>query len=295
MNSEAAAEALLAAARRVLPLLPLKITQQFGRVLGNIVYATRPDMRAIAYHNLSCLLAQPSTAPVVRRAVRGAFQTLLLNYVDMIYTSRFTPAEMLRATEAVGFERLVEAQAGGRGVIIATAHLGSIDQGGQALVVRGARCAVLTEHITPEWLFRFFVQERSRFGGRVITLDEAVVPHIQQALHEGYAVGIACDWDLQGTGIPVTVPPLRHALRIPLGISLLAVRQQCPIVPIWAERLSDGRTRVSIEEPFIPETTVSTRSAIRKTSERIAYQLIAELRRHPHQWVLFHRVWEDDP
>ncbi|MCL5946921.1 MAG: lysophospholipid acyltransferase family protein [Chloroflexi bacterium] len=295
MKGEAVAEALLTAARRVLPFLPLKVTQRFGRMLGSAVYATRPDMRAIVCHNLSCLLEQPSTAPMVQRAARGAFQTLLLNYVDMIHTSRFSPTEMFKATEAVGFERLVEAQAGGRGVVIATAHLGSIDQGGQALVVRGARCAVLTEHITPEWLFRFFVQERQRFGGKVITLDEAVVPHIQQALREGYAVGVACDWDLQGTGIPVTVPPLRHALRIPLGISLLALRQQCPIVPIWAERLSDGRTRVSVKEPFIPEATVSARSAIRQSSERIAYQLIAELRRRPHQWVLFHRVWEDDP
>ncbi|MCL4545714.1 MAG: hypothetical protein M1118_14155 [Chloroflexi bacterium] len=278
--------------KTVVPRVPFHTAQGLGKLVGRLTYVANAEMRCTSLHNLSRLLDEPETSEAVRQASIGAFQTLALNYVDMLATSHLSPDRMRCRTTIAGFEHLLAAQEQGKGVLIATAHLGSIDQGGQALIVRGARCAVLVEHVSPEWLFQFFIRERRRYGGLVISLESDAVSKIQQALDGGLAVGIACDWDPQSTGTLVRVPPLRSSLRIPSGIAVLSLRNHAPIVPIWVERLPSGRSRVIVEPPVDVDARGGLRAAVQHTAELIAARLITQLRARPHQWVLFHRVWE---
>jgi len=97
----------------------------------------------------------------------GAFCTLARNYVDMLTVTSLSADQMRERTEVVGLEYLQEAQAKGRGVLLATAHLGNVDAAGHAILVRGIRSAVLTERVEPDWLYNFFVEERGHFGGEV--------------------------------------------------------------------------------------------------------------------------------
>lgn len=278
--------------RRTVPRLPPDLTLPLAVVVGGIAYRSVPTMRATAQHNISRLLGLPEDHRRVRRATLGAFCTLARNYVDMLTVTSLTADRMRERTDAPGFEYLAEAQAVGRGVLIATAHVGNVDAAGQAILVRGARCAVLTERIQPDWLFDFFVRERGHFGGAVLPLTATALPQVQRALREGLAVGITCDWDMQGNGIPVTTPTFRHALRIPAGIAMLAVRSKAPIIPIWPERLADGRTRAWIEPAIAVTSTGSLRGDVQHIATRIAERMLPHLRARPQQWVLFHRVWE---
>lgn len=279
--------------RRTVPHLPPDVTLPLAVVVGGIAYRAVPSMRATAQHNISRLLDLPEGHRRVHRATLGAFCTLARNYVDMLTVTSLTAERMRARTDASGFAYLTEAQARGRGVLVATAHVGNIDAAGQALLVRGARCAVLAERVQPDWLFDFFVRERSHFGGTVLPLTANALPQVQRALREGLAVGITCDWDMQGNGIAVTVPTFRHALRIPAGIAMLAVRGKVPIIPIWPERLADGRTHAHIGPAIDMASTGSLRGDMQQVATRIAEQMLPFLRARPQQWVLFHRVWEE--
>jgi lauroyl/myristoyl acyltransferase len=263
--------------RRTVPRLPADLTLPLAVVVGGIAYRSVPTMRATAQHNISRLLGLPEDHRRVRRATLGAFCTLARNYVDMLTVTSLTAERMRERTD---------------GVLIATAHVGNVDAAGQAVLVRGARCAVLTERIQPDWLFDFFVRERGHFGGEVLPLTATALPQVQRALREGLAVGITCDWDMQGNGIAVTTPTFPHALRIPAGIAMLAVRGKVPIIPIWPERLADGRTRAWIEPAIAVTSTGSLRSDVQHIATRIAERMLPHLRARPQQWVLFHRVWE---
>jgi lauroyl/myristoyl acyltransferase len=153
----------------------------------------------------------------------------------------------------------------------------------------------LTERVEPDWLFEFFVQERGHFGGEVLALTSNVLPQVQNALRKGRAVGIACDWDVQGNGVPVTVPGFSRAIRIPAAIAMLAIRGKVPIIPIWPLRLPDGRTRACIEPELTPCLSGNLRNDVRAVAIQLAEQLLPRLRAHPQQWVLSHPVWEDPP
>jgi lauroyl/myristoyl acyltransferase len=278
--------------RRTVPRVPSEIALGLAVVTGGLVYRSSSTMRATAHHNMAGLLGLPEDHRQVKRAAMGAVCMLARNYVDMLTVTTLTVDQMLQRTEAVGMEHLLEAQARGRGVLIATAHIGNVDAAGHALLVRGARCVALTERVEPAWLFDFFVEERGHFGGEVMPLTANVLPQMQRALRSGLAVGIACDWDMQGNGVPVVLPGFRQAIRIPAGIATLALRGKVPIIPVWPHRLPDGRTRACIGPELDLCSSGHLRTDVRRISTMLAQQLLPRLRAHPRQWVLFHPVWE---
>jgi lauroyl/myristoyl acyltransferase len=278
--------------RRTVPRMPSEIALGLAVVTGGLVYRSSHTLRAAAHHNMAGLLGLPEDHRQVKRAAMGAVCMLARNYVDMLTVTTLTADQMLERTEAVGMEHLLEAQARGRGVLIATAHIGNVDAAGHAILVRGARCVALTERVEPAWLFDFFVEERGHFGGEVMPLTANVLPQVQRALRSGLAVGIACDWDMQGNGVPVVLPGFRQAIRIPAGLATLALRGKVPIIPIWPHRLPDGRTRACIGPELDLCSSGNLRTDVRRISTRLAQQMLPRLRAHPRQWVLFHPVWE---
>jgi lauroyl/myristoyl acyltransferase len=278
--------------RRTVPRMPSEIALGLAVVTGGLVYRSSHTLRAAAHHNMAGLLGLPENHRQVKRAAMGAVCMLARNYVDMLTVTTLTADQMLERTEAVGMEHLLEAQARGRGVLIATAHIGNVDAAGHAILVRGARCVALTERVEPAWLFDFFVEERGHFGGEVMPLTANVLPQVQRALRSGLAVGIACDWDMQGNGVPVVLPGFRQAIRIPAGLATLALRGKVPIIPIWPHRLPDGRTRACIGPELDLCSSGNLRTDVRRISTRLAQQMLPRLRAHPRQWVLFHPVWE---
>jgi Kdo2-lipid IVA lauroyltransferase/acyltransferase len=278
--------------RRTVPRVPAHVAMGLAVITGGITYRTAGTMRATAHHNMAGLLGLPEDDRRIRRAALGAFCTLARNYVDMLAVPTLNVEQMLQRTEAAGMERLLAAQARGRGVLIATAHIGNVDAAGHAILVRGARCAVLTERVEPDWLFDFFVEERRHFGGEVLPMTANVLPLVQRALRNGQAVGIACDWDMHGTGVPVRLPGFSHAIRIPAAIAMLALRGKVPIIPIWPQRLADGRTRACIRPEIDLGSAGNLRADVRRICTDLAQQLLPRLRANPEHWVLFHRVWE---
>ena len=278
--------------RRIVPRVPPELALGLAVVAGGIAYRSSGTLQATARHNMAGLLGLPEDHHRVRRAALGAFCTLARNYVDMLTVTTLNADQMRERTEVIGMERLLEAQERGHGVLLATAHLGNVDAAGHAILVRGARSAVLTERVEPDWLYDFFVEERGHFGGEVLPLTANALPQVQRALRAGLGVGIACDWDMQGNGVPVTIPGFNQAIRIPAGIALLALRGKVPIIPVWPQRLPDGRTRAWIEPEINLCPSGNLRADVRRISTVLAQQILPRLRTHPQQWVLFHPVWE---
>lgn len=280
--------------RRIVPAAPPELAAPVAVVAGGIAFRAAHGMREASLHNLSRLLELPEEHRRVRQASLGAFCTLARNYVDMLRLTSLSREQVQQRTEVLGLEHLLEAQARGKGVLIATAHIGNIDWGGQALLVRGAQCAVLTERVEPEWLMDFFIEERGHFGGEVIPFSPGVMPQLQRLLRAGVAVGIACDWDMQGTGLPVRLPEFCSTLRIPAGLALLARRSKAPIIPVWSERLADGRIRALVEAEVTIHATGDLRMDMALTAQAIAARMLPFIRARPSQWVLFHPVWQQD-
>ena len=93
--------------------------------------------------------------------------------------------------------------ASGRGAILAMPHLGGWDYGGAWFAATGYPSTVVVEQIDPPELFEFFREMRRGFGVDVVPLDKDAGPAILAALRRGGMIGLVCDRDITGTGIPV--------------------------------------------------------------------------------------------
>lgn len=238
---------------------------------------------------MATLLDLPPDSASVARLVRRLYVHHAKNYADGFALGAMSREEIVRQTVVFGMDRLSRVLEGGRGAVIATAHLGNVDLGGNGLVARGARCGVLVEQVEPAWLLEFFVRNRTKFSPDVIPYREGVLPHLLATVKRNVALGITCDWDMQGNGVPVTCAG--KTMMMPAGLALIALRARAPIIPIFSTRMRDNRTAVYVEPPLDVPLSGKLKEDVPNVSQALAAVLERYLLRYPDQWVLFHPAW----
>lgn len=246
----------------------------------------------MASANVSTLLDLPPESSKVARIARRVYVNHAKNYADGFALGAMSREEIVRQTVVFGMERLSRVLEGGRGAILATAHLGNVDLGGNGLTARGARCGVLVERVEPAWLLDFFVRNRARFSTDVIAYHEGVLPRLLATVKRNVALGITCDWDMLGTGIPVICAG--KTMMMPAGLALIALRARAPIVPVFSSRMRDNRTAIYVEPPLEVSLSGKLKVDVARVSQALAAVLERYLLRYPDQWVLFHPAWTDD-
>ncbi len=279
-------------AGRVLPLLPPRVRWLLVLAGGCVASRVNRSGRLVATQNIGGLLGASPRSGVVRYIVRRMYRNHAANYVDLFLVPSRTREEMLQMTSVSGMEHLHAARASGTGAILATAHLGNTEYAGHALVTRGVPCAILTEPVEPAWLLEFFIKNREEFSAEVIPYRPGIFPTLTATLKRNVSLGIATDWDLQGTGVPVRCGHGR--LLMPAGLAMLAIRTHAVILPTFGLRRADGTIAVSIEPPLNVQTTGRIKEDVQRISQAMADVLGRYLLRYPDQWWLFHPVWQTD-
>src|SRR5690606_4605148 len=83
-----------------------------------------------------------------------------------------------------------------------------------------------------------------------------------------------------------------HETGTAMGLAILAVRANSPVVPIYTYRLSDGRTAIRFlpEIPFVPAANQD--ETIAQMTQRYCDVIESIVRQHPEQWMWVHRRWK---
>src|SRR5207237_3280121 len=112
-----------------------------------------------------------------------------------------TEQELLARWSVDGLERLDAGLARGKGVIMATPHMGSWDMAGSYAGALGYRISAVAERF-PGSLNEAVVATRQRFGLNVIMLGRSGVRGITGGLQANGGVALLCDLD-PGPGLTV--------------------------------------------------------------------------------------------
>ncbi len=257
---------------------------------GIIIYHLFPTYRRNVRDNITRVLG-PDTPPAeVDRVVRRVFQTSARNFTDMLRVP-YMPADRLSKmvrTAPGAWEVVENALAQGRGVIMATAHLGAFDFVAQILALRGFDVTVLTTRTVPEFIHAAVDYLR---GSRGLKLEHATpggVRRVVRALKDGAVVGIVADRDFFQSGVPAVF--FGHETTLPPGPIRIARQTGAMIVPAFAPRV-DGGYELIIEQPFVVPRTNDAEADLRVGLERLIAAFERHIRRVPEQWVMFQRVW----
>jgi len=231
--------ALLRLLTRLLALLPLPLLHAVGVMLGSFAALFPNRNRRITLRNLALCFPEYSE----RRRARLLVLSLRETAKAMVETAliwHIGPQRLKRLVRGVEGEALLrEALGRGKGVIIASPHLGSWELIGQYLqqqhpltcMYKPAKSAAVD---------RVMHQGRSHLGMQLAPTDAGGIRILLGALRRGEMVGILPDQDPRDSG-GVFAPFFGIAANTMTLLPKLAARSGAPVLVAYAERLSWGR------------------------------------------------------
>jgi len=273
--------ALAHAAERTLPRIPRALIGPFAEVVGTLAYLAAPGARRAVHANLAIIAPERSTSGVVRRV----FVEQTRNYVEIFSIPRLDPKTLLAEVRTDGWEHVAHAYERGKGVILASAHLGPVSFVGQILLAHGYPVALPVEIATSEFQ-RSVNRARGGAGLQLIRTDSAL--GIFRFLREGKVLGVLADRAVTGVGEKVEF--FGRETLLPSAAVVLSLRTGAPLVPSFAGR-SDGVLTASFEPPLEIPNTGDRDADVREGVQRFARLLERYVRRAPEQWTVFEDFW----
>jgi len=274
---------LVRAAERALPLIPGGLGAPIASVLGTAAYLASPRARANVLANLRVIAPERANPGLVRRV----FVEQSRNYLEVFHVPRMSPRRLIASIEHRGWENFLAAQAQGKGVVVASAHLGPISVVGQMLNAHGYEVVLPIEAEHSE--FQRAVNRARRGMGLQLVPTETPLA-VYRALKDRKIFGVLADRAVTGVGERVRFFG-RESL-LPSAHIALALRAGAPVVPAFSGR-ENGRFVASFEPPLDLVSTGDRAADVRDGVRKWAAVLERYISRAPEQWTVFERVWAD--
>jgi KDO2-lipid IV(A) lauroyltransferase len=230
---------------------------------------------------------------LVRRWARRSFRSYGRYWVEGGLVPSVAPSAILdRITVESGWEHLQAGMAAGRGVVMALPHVGSWEWGGAMLALRGYPMTAVAERIEPPELFAWFIEQRRAMGLEIVPLDAGSGSAVLRTLREGRLLGLLCDRDLAGNGIPVEF--FGETTTLPPGPATLALRTGAALVTAAVYSGPGPHHLAVISPPLDTSRTGSLRQDVTRITCEIARHFEGYVRRAPEQWHMFQPNWPSD-
>ena len=258
---------------RLVARLPLPLLHALGAGLGRVVHLCSPRYRKYLRQNLD---AAGMVDSALRRAVVAEMGKAVLE----------APAVWLRPLPDVarlvvdvrGWEHVVEGRARGKGVIIATPHIGCWEIVGQYVA---SRMPITVMYRPPRIRSLEAIMRVGRSRGAAMTsvpADTAGVRAMLKALRRGEAIGVLPD-QVPGWGEGEWVPFFGRPAYTMTLLARIAEKTGAPVFLCFAERLPRGSGYRFSAEP-LPAAQASE-SPLRVLNRAIEQMI----RRRPEQYL----------
>ncbi len=244
-----------------------------------------PAARRNLAANLAHALGEPADVPeaLVERFVGRALASYGQYWAEgakLPALPATTISDRFQIVEGRGY--LDAAHDAGAGVVVALPHVGSWEWGGAFLAQIGMPMTAVAEALEPPALFDWFKAKRESIGITIEPLDAHAGTVLLDTLRRGGVVGLLCDRDLVGNGIPVDF--FGERVTLPAGPATLALRTGATLVAA-ACYAGPGRDHYAVVTPPIPaERLGRLRDDVARVTQAIAVELEGLIRRAPEQW-----------
>lgn len=277
------------AALRAIGLLPTSVRRRMLTTLARGAHACdRKRVRTI-HDNLAA--AFPEMDDAERRAIaRGVYRHFSLLIDDTVRFRRLRTPETRRAFATLHEDRLLrELVDAGRPAIVVTGHLGNWEVAAAAASDVVQLHAVAHRPRNPH-IQRNLERMRALTGHRILYTDEGIAP-IRACLERGEWVAMLPDKHLNSNRVPVEF--FGRWVKAPSAPASLAYRTGAPILPAAGFR-TGGTPAFSVEHEALiePDRSAGFRDELRRLTQGYMTGLERLIRRHPEQWIWFHRRWK---
>ncbi|MBF0424077.1 MAG: hypothetical protein HQL73_13915 [Magnetococcales bacterium] len=215
-----------------------------------------------------------------------AFRHLFASYVEGLRPDTVT------ITDVTGEHHITDAFRQGRGVILASVHLGGWESG----LFHGAKvlnlpAACLYRPANNPLSERFFQQQRSVYNLEWIPRDD--VRGAVRALKKGKILVVMSDINFRQGG--VVSPFLGLPAMCPPGAGRLALQLEAPLVSVVVLRDSPGANRIIYLPPLPVEKGRPTPTAVAHLTTRLNHSFSGWIHDYAEQYNWLHARWRTRP
>jgi KDO2-lipid IV(A) lauroyltransferase len=252
-------------------------------VFAKLVDLLVPRLRRIAVKNLK--MAGFSNSDQIADGVFLSIARLLAAFARL---PRLTPQNISSLIRYDGLENFQAALARGRGVLVATAHLGNWELSAFAHAWMTAPMNIVVRPLDNPRIDTLVERYRALSGNRIIEKKDAA-RGILKVLKSGDAVGVLID---QNTTLDQGVFIDFFGMKACAGTAFakLAHHSGAAVVPGFALWSADEQRYILRFYPEIPMA-----GDVAEDTQRIHSQLESVIRQYPDQWLWIHRRWKTRP
>lgn len=263
-------------------------SQRLGRRLGALAWALSRRDRRRALDHLALAFPEKSSAERLDLG-RDCFRHLGTVLGECLHLFHQDCAFVDSVVEVRGFEEIEKVWRDRRPLVLFTGHCGNWELLGAAVNCRGVGMVVVARSLDEPEQQEMLAALRARFGTPTIERgSEGAARQLLGTLRKGGALGMLIDQD-SGKMDGVWVPFFGRPAFTPVGAAKIALKQQAAVVPVFIERLDDGRHRVAFQPPLdLPDDPQAATALMTAKIEE-------QVRRRPEQWVWMHRRWRRQP
>jgi KDO2-lipid IV(A) lauroyltransferase len=277
----------------VVKRLPERTAYRLFERLADRAWSRRGKSVTQLERNLSRVLGRGATPQQVREVSRQGMRNYFRYWCDAFRLETWSRERVVETFPLQGIERIDEAIAAGRGVILALPHMGNWDHAGAWAVSRYGQITTVAERLEPERLFARFVAYRETLGFEVLPLTGAngTFVRLLRRLRKGGLVCLVAERDLTETGVPVEF--FGETTKLPAGPAALALATGAALLPatLWYE---DGVQSGQIHPQLVPPAEGTRGQRIAALCQQLADVYAAGIAEHPADWHMLQKLWLTD-
>ena len=278
---------LISAVYRALRLLPIAAASAVGSAVAGTAGPLLRRRDRVARENLA--KAMPHLDVRERQEViRGMWNNLGRTFAEFPHIGRLDAAALAAVARIEGLEHLEAASRAGRGVLCFTGHLGGWEYAPRLFSDSGYPLYIVGRSANNPGLDRLIRENRAGYIAEFIPKGRAGARATMEILKAGRCVGILQD---QKMNDGIRADFFGREAMTASGIARLALRHDCPILPVRVVREGGARNVVTVYPPVPVRRTGDNRRDALEIVNAINAILEGWIREHPEQWIWLHNRW----
>jgi len=279
---------------KVLHLLPFSLGCRIGEMAGTVWFYLDPRHRMITLANLERAFGREMSKAQRIALARRAYRTLGRVLMECLFLPSLTAEAIQDYVSISGLSHFHEAETGGKGVLILTAHFGNWELMALAFNLYGLPSSVVARPLDNPYLDRLVENLRTQYGNQVIA-KKGAVKEIMKCLAQKGRVGILIDQNVS-TREGVFVDFFHTPASTTPVLAALSQKTGAPVVPVFiVPRMEGSGYVIEIGKPLnLVNTGEKEKDLIMNTAH---FTLIIEeyVRKYPHCWFWMHQRWKIRP
>lgn len=261
-----------------------------GTAVGELVFLVWPAKRRILLENTVAVLGSGTPRREVYSVARKSMRNYCKYLIEFLDLPNITSSDEIVASMKIhGLEHLQAAVERGKGVIIASAHFGTIEVGGLRLQDFTAVHAVY-DTFTPPYLDRLIQRKRREKGIHLVGVND--IRGMLRALRAGHSLTLLFDRPLlraQGVGVRF----FGRETAVPGGPAVLAMKTGATLLPAFMFRQPDRTFECRLFPPITWVESGDRESDVKAIMQKLMDLLQTVVRERPDQWYMFRPMWPE--